>query len=131
MRSLAAMRTKMMTSWMTQWPSLSVMIASKLTSSTSSKTIPRPNREADKLQVQPLTRSKRRAKEALKQLTEAVETSVEGVAATAMKTRRVTVVKLLRIVAEEQAVETITITTLATTNSSGRIMNEVVAAEAT
>ena len=56
---------------------------------------------------------------------------MEGVAATAMKTRRVTVVKLLRIVAEEQAVETITITTLATTNSSGRIMNEVVAAEAT
>ena len=131
MRSLAAMRTKMMTSWMTQWPSLSVMIASKLTSNTSLKTTPRPNREVDKLQVQPLTRSKRKANEALRQLTEVAETSAEGVAATAMKTRRVTVAKLLRIVAEEQVVETITITTLATTNSSGRIMNGVVAVEAT
>ena len=130
MRSLAAMRTKMMTSWMTQWHSLSVMTASKLTSNTSSKTTPRPNREVDKLQVQPLTRSKRKANEALRQLTEVAETSAE-VVGTAMKTRRVTVAKLLRIVAEEQVVETITITTLATTNSSGRIMNGVVAVEAT
>ena len=133
MTLLAAMRTKMKTSWMTQWPSLNAMIVSKLTSNTSLKTIPRPNREADKLQVQPLTRSKRRANEALRQLTEAAGTSVEEgeVAATEMKTRHVTVAKVLRIVAEEQAQETTITITLTTTNSSIRIVSGVVAVEAT